>query len=479
MTLKKLLAGACALTVCCGLAACGGSNADSGSGDASSVPQTVAHDEKEEELIGNIADKLEDIELENKNIKFFSHWDINPGEGQKTSPELQLFKDKYDGTIEYVQTTWDARYTDLAKLIMANDSPDFFSAMDMDGFPKGAIKAMFEPIDDYIDLDSDLWAPAKVTNDNFVFNGGHYVAGVQSYPQFVCVYNTKTIADNGLDDPAELYWKDEWTWSNFSKMCIDFTDQDNDIVGLDGWWYAQALNDTCGVPLIGLKDGQLVNNMNDPQVAKVQELMYDLQKNDVCYDRAANNWSTRGGGVTGEGLGTYQTLFIPVGLWGVEGIPSSVTAFGDVEAGEIMFVPMPRMDDSDKYYVTARVDGYFLCKNAPNPEGWAAFMNCRMNALADSEELTLKTEQEDYLWNDDMINMRKEILRLVNENPVYDFQDGVSAELSSTMQDVRQATMITGGNTSTWTATVSEYEKAVDYLIKEANENIQTEPTAE
>ena len=40
---------------------------------------------------------------------------------------------------------------------MANDSPDFFPADDMDAFPKGAIKAMFEPIDDVVDFSSDIW----------------------------------------------------------------------------------------------------------------------------------------------------------------------------------------------------------------------------------------------------------------------------------------------------------------------------------
>ena len=67
-------------------------------------------------------------------------------------------------------------------------------------------------------------------------------------------------------------------------------------------------------------------------------------------------------------------------------------------------------------------------------------------------------------------------MTLVNTNPVYDFQEGVSAELSTQMQNVNQATMITGGGATTWTACVAEYEKAVDYLIKEANSSISDTP---
>ena len=473
-TTKRFLAGLFALTMCFGFASCG--NSESGGNDTEeSSAAIIDMDEEDKDALAQVAEQLDDTELENKNVKFFSHWDINPGDGQVVGPDIQMFWDKYDGTFEYVQTTWENRYQDLAKLVMANDSPDFFSAMDMDGFPKGAIKAMFEPIDDYIDLNSDLWAPAKPTCDAFVFNGGHYVAGIQSQPNFICIYNPKTIEDNGLEDPAELYWNDEWTWSKFTEMCIEFTDQEQEKVGMDGWWYSYALNDTCGVPLIGMEDGKLVNNMDNPQVTKVQELMYDLQKNNVFFDRASNNWSIRGDGTTGIGMGTGQTLFYPAGTWAIENSPENVTAFGDPEAGEIMLVPMPRMDDSDTYYVTSRVDGYFLIKNAPNPEGFAAYMNCRMATLKDAKEIGEKQLRDSYKWNDDMMAMREEILRICNDHPLYDFSDGVSEEMNALMLDVRQATVLTGGGATTWTANVEQYKAAIDYLVEEANNSIGAE----
>ncbi|MBO5449516.1 MAG: carbohydrate ABC transporter substrate-binding protein [Ruminococcus sp.] len=472
---KRLLAGVCALTLCCGLAACGGSGS---SDDESSKAKSIDLNDDQQKQVEDLTAKLPERDLANKEIKWLAHYDINPGDGQAISPGLKLFQEKYGGSVKFIQTTWENRYTDLAKSVMANDSPDFFPASDMDGFPRGAIKAMFDPLDDVIDFGSELWANSQAVNDSFIFNGKHYAACIQAAPNFVCIYNTKTIEDNGYEDPAELYYNDEWTWSKFSEMCLDFTDADADKYALDGYWYGQALNDTCGVPLIGLSDGKLVNNMSDPQVSKVQELMYELQKNEVVFDRSSNNWSTRGDGTTGEGLGSYLTLFIPCGLWGIENSPENVKPFGDVAAGEIMFCPMPRMDDSDKYYVSARVDGYHLCKNAPNPEGFAAYMDCLQVANAEASNITVEQLKNEYKWNDDMLAMREEVYRLVNENPVFDFQHGVSPEMETQMQSVNQATMITGGGATTWTATVAEYEKAVDYLIKEANENISETPEA-
>lgn len=469
--LRKMLAAAAALTMCAAVSACGSAG---GNDTEESSANAIKLNEEQQAVVDEAASKLPEIKLENSTIKWMAHYDINPGDGNVTPPGLQMFRDTYDGKIEFMQTTWDNRYTDLAKYVMANDSPDFFPASDMDGFPKGAIKAMFEPVDEYIDLSSDLWTDVKATSDAFTFGGGHYVIPIKSAPNFVCVYNTKTMEDNGYDDPATLYYNNEWTWSKFSSMCLDFVNADNDVYALDGYWYGQALNDTCGVPLIGLEDGKLVNNMKDPAVCKVQEMMYELQKNEVVFDRSSNNWNTRGDGTTGEGLGSYQTLFIPVGLWGIENSPENVKPFGDVEAGEIMFCPMPRLDDSDTYYVSARVDGYHMVKNAPNPMGVVAYMNCLKVCDKETAEITEQQLRNDYKWNDKMIEMRNEIYRLVNEHPVYDFQHGVSGELENMMTTVNQYTMVTGGGAGTWTACVEENSTAVDYLLKEANESMDT-----
>ncbi|MBR1738882.1 MAG: extracellular solute-binding protein [Ruminococcus sp.] len=471
---KRILAGVCALTLCSGLAACGGKN-----GKKDGAAQQANMNDDQVARIEAIADSLPDKQLANTEVKWLAHYDFNPGDGQAENPGLHIFQTKYGGSVKYISSTWDNRYTDLAKYVMASDSPDFFPASDMDGFPKGAIKAMFEPIDDYIDLDSDLWSQVKNSNDQFIFNGSHYVAAIKSAPNFVCVYNKKTMEDNGFDDPAELYWNDQWTFSKFSEMCISFTDADADKYGLDGYWYGKALNDTCGTPLIGLENGKLVNNMDKPEIEKVQNLMYDLQKNNVVFDRSSNGWDTRGNGETGNGLGSYLTLFIPVGLWGIENTPENTALFGDVDAGEIMFVPMPRLDDSDTYYVSARIEGYFLCKGAPNPEGFATLMDCLLAADKEASEIGEEQLVEVDHWNDEMIEMRREVYRLVEEHPVYDFEYGVSAELSQNMDTVNQATMITGGDPSTWTSTVQEWKGTIDYLIKEANDNIQTEPTAD
>lgn len=483
MTLtKRIIAGAFAAVFCLGMASCGSTDKDSSGSDAAASDskaeaQAIELDDTQKQTVGALADQLPEIELQKKAIKFIGHWDINPGDGQVVPPYLQLFKDKYQGEVEWVETTWDSRYDDIITHVLSKDSPDFFSAMDSDGFPKGALKGIFQPVDDYIDFSSDLWNDEAVQNavNMFTFNGKHYVAATGSSPNLICIYNTKTIKDNGMEDPAQLYKDGNWNWAKFKEMCEKFTAIGDDYYGLDGWWYEQGIANTVGVPLVGLDEsGKAVSNMDNGDVAKAQNFLTELEQAKVYFPRESNGGNPRGSGATGEGMAEGKTLFYPCGFWGIENTPESTALWGDVKAGDIMFVPMPRPDDGYPYWVDARLDnGYFLIKNAPNPEGFAAFMACLKVAASDPSAKQVATDQlkNSYGWNDEMINMKQEILDLCAANPVFDFKDGVSNEVSDLMNKIKVATM-NGSEAMEWNDVVSEYNDKVNYELKKANEQI-------
>lgn len=465
---KRLLAGSFALIMAASLASCGGK----GGSDASSEGKASKFEKKQEEQVNKLVTELPDKDLKNKTIKWLAHYKINPVDGKAPSASIQLFNKKYGGKITETITTYETRYDQLATLVMSGKSPDFFPADDMDTFPKGAIKNMFDPVDDYVDFSADTWADVKDVNDQFSLNGKHYIVVIEPTPDIVCFYNKTTIEDNGFEDPAELYKEGKWDWDVFEKMCKDFTDAEEDLYALDGYWYTRGIEQSCGVPLITIEDGKIVQNLSDPEVEKIQDRMYDLQKNEVCFPRADNDWNTRGNGENGNGLGSYQTLFIPIGIWGIEDTPENTKLFGDIAAGEVMFVPMPKNPESDVYYMAARVHGFTLCHNAPNPEGFAAYMDCCK--LANSSDVVSKIWDEqlkkDYKWTDELIEMRKECYKLAKEHPVFDLQEGVSADLKTLMeQSVREGTMVTNGEAKSWTEVRTENESAVNYLLKEAN----------
>ena len=110
-------------------------------------------------------------DLENKTIKWMSDWDINSDDTGKTTPvELAVFQERYGGKVEFHQTTYANRYDDLANAINSDEGIDFFYGGNWDAFPKGAVRGMFVPYDDYIDLDSELWADVKDANDAMMWN---------------------------------------------------------------------------------------------------------------------------------------------------------------------------------------------------------------------------------------------------------------------------------------------------------------------
>ena len=467
---KQLLAGSVALIMALGMASC--TNSDDNDNTNGS-----GFTDEQKEIVEKMKDKLPDDAKDSqkgKSITWLAHYDINPADGKISSPGLELFHTVYGGTIKYQATTWENRYNDLATGVMSGNGPDFFPADDMDTFPRGAIKQQFDPIDDYIDYSSDLWASSKEQADAFQFNGKHYICVINTLPTYACVYNKNTIEDNGFDDPAELFEKGEWDWDIFEKMCKDFTNEDEEKYGLDGYWYNKAISESSGVPMITLEDGLLVQKMSDPKIEKVQNMMYELQKYNVVFPRYKNDWNTRGSGANGEGLGSGLTLFIPIGLYAIEDSPENTKNFGSIEDGEVMFVPMPKDPDSDTYYISAKVSGYNLCHNAPNPEGFKAYMTCLKvaadNGGADIYEDQLKNE---YKWTDEMIEMRQKMYQMVIDNPVYDIQDGVSPELKTLMQNVSQATMITGGDAMSWTKCRSSNQSGVQWLLDDANKEIK------
>ena len=355
---------------------------------------------------------------------------------------------------------------------MANKSPDFIGADDMDMFPKGAIKAMIEPIDDYIDFTTPLWSDMKNAADQFMFQGKHYVAVSRIDPCYIWIYNKETIDDNGFDQPADLFHEGKWNWDTMSEMCIEFTNAEEDKFALDGWYYENALTQSTGLPLIGMNDGVITNNIGDPKLAKAQDMMYELQKNGVVYPKHEHDWKVRGD-VFGEGIGSGLTLFYPIGLWAIEDAPSVTKPYGDLSSGDVMFVPVPCSADSDAQYVPSRIHGFCICKNAPNPEGVAAFLDCTRLAETDeaAHKITLEQYQNDYGWTDEMMDMRQEIYDLAAQHPVFEFSQGVSKDLASLADNVTKATMHPA-EAETWSSVVSSNSKAIDYLIEEAQSDM-------
>ena len=469
---KQLLAMAVAVMSVMSLGACG--NSDS-SAAVSSNPGVALDSEKAEQLESAVEDvDWGNTELANTTLKWLAHYDINPADGKTEDPAIKLFKDKYNGSIEWVQATWETRYTKLASLVSSNDSPDMFPSGDMDAFPRGAIAGMFQPIDDYVDLSTEYWSDVKNACDVFTVGGKHYVAVIEVVPDIVCIYNTTFVEEHGYEQPADLYAEHEWTWDKMREMAIDFSDVDKEMYGFDGWWWWKAFSHTTGVPIVGYENDQLTNNLENADILKAENYIYDLTKANVKYPAHLNNWHVRGPNDEGTiGLGQGLTLFCPCGLYEIEDAPANTELMGDISAGEVMFVPMPSQDGSDPY-MQSRASGYLLVAGSKNPEAFAAFMLCSRVATMDEsvKAIYLSTLTEDYGWTQEMIDMREECYRLAAEKPVFEFGDAISQEFSDVYANITDATSKTNGDEKTWAEVISENNNGVNYYLDNANKQL-------
>ena len=173
---NKAIAFISALALMGTVTACGStdSGTSSTSAETSATTETTPAKELDEEDKAAVAemDTGDDEKLENGTVKWLSFWDLNPANGKPKSVELELFETKYGGKIEYIPTTYETRYSDLSTQVLGGTSPDLFPAADLDTFPGKAIAGMFEPFDDYLDFDSDLWSSgAKKLSDEHTLGG--------------------------------------------------------------------------------------------------------------------------------------------------------------------------------------------------------------------------------------------------------------------------------------------------------------------
>ena len=251
-----------------------------------------------EEIHKNAAesDLLTGDKLENGEIKWLSDWDINPDSTGKNVPtDLAVFQERYGGTVKYYKCTYENRYDKLAEYINSDEGIDFFYGGNLDAFPNGAIKKIFAPVDDYIDFDSPLWEDVKDLNDSFILNGKQYMAGVQATGDKVgVIYNKKTVAEAGLEDPADLYAKGKWDWDAFENMLEQYVDPSKQRYGIDGWWFEFGLMNTIGIPPVSLEEGRLISNIGDPSMERVQNWMYELsQKGYIAIGSEDLGWEAR------------------------------------------------------------------------------------------------------------------------------------------------------------------------------------------
>ncbi len=470
--MKKIIAMLLAMLMVFALVACKSNERE--------IVKITLSTEDSEAILAAAGIRLPDVEEAqgaNSVVTWFAWYDPfnNYDEDEIVNTGYWTFTEKYGGSIEWVECDYFERNDMLANLVLSGDSPDFSPAGSTSTatFPLDCIKGMYVPVNDYIDYENDpLWSSVAL-KDYFKLGEYNFAIVTDINPYNVVCYNKRVIDEWGFDDPAELYYNDEWTWDIFYDMCLEFSDPDEDRYALDGYAYAGALMEAAGVLPVGKDDeGNFYSNLDDPRIERAQNMIYDLVKNDCTYHEGSNRWALRGNGTFGSGLKEGLCLFYVIGTGFFTGPVDEISAvWGDMTAGEVMFAPLPRDPNGDgEYYMASGPGGYMLCSGGTNHAGAALLASCERFKIIDPTVVSIdeKNKREIYLWNDEMMDMLHEQYNIAARTPVVHYEGNLQSALNNAINALCDG--INRTNTpSTYGQLKEQYQETVAYYLEELN----------
>ena len=405
----------------------------------------------------------------------------NYSEGELVNTGYWTFQNKYGGSISYHETTYQTFADELAQLMVGGTPPDIMTGgtNSTASFPMRAIKGTIQPVDPWIDYDDPLWSPMKGLAEKFSIGGKHYQICIKTTPANVVPYNRRVIEEYGYDDPADLYWNDEWTWQKFCEMCMDFSDPDEDRYALDGYAYEGMFIESTGQQvLMNDENGRYYSNIDSPEIERGQDMLYQLLKNNCIYSKGTYN--LRDNGAWGAGVKDGLCLFYVIGeaFWTDRActIESLGKTWGDLTQHEFMFVPLPRDENGDGvYYCSSTFDNIrgamVIITDAPNPEGAALLASCIRFKDIDPivRQIDEKQLKERLCYTDEMLEMSKECQRIADSHFIIDYTGNLPDGLGEACYRLCQSMVRSGMEGSSWAQLKEANRESFEYYIEELN----------
>lgn len=456
---QKILAGTLAVTAAMGFSGCEESSPVS-SGDVNSVQQNTSITTTTNTLdddINNpvdITEFVEDATLENPNITYFGYYDFRVAGDVK--PAVKLFEETYGGKIDYYSCTWDERIDKLQLLISSDDSPDLVDREEV-SFPYLVTKSVYEDLTDYIDLTQSHWQAYAPLVEQYEWNGGHYYYPFTATALPDClIYNKTVFTDLALDDPKELYENGNWTWDTFKQVMIDFVERQD---GAIGGVYGLLSNDimlTTGVPLVGYNSGNIVNNIETPELERAASYLMELRREGLAV-RGDGMWSNEP-----APLAKHKVAFLGVGTW-------KITDFcKDYSEEEYGFVPYPRDPSADNYYYNCSAQGYFVPKGSKNIEGAAAFIDI-MRKCNDDPELRAVVKESimnDKKYSEEQYEFLTSFENIGSFDYVINFSNGFNTDLSNVIDGMlTNLAYEQGEDQKSWAQLKGEYKSVIEAVL--------------
>ena len=500
---RKILACTLAAAAVLGMTACDDEApvASDGSAASNSAPAAAATTSTQASTTADPDAGLELTDKENKvidtsacpptghagSLRYLGFYDIT--KDQKGTEQCLIFQsDLYGGSIDFISTPSGAAYYDkLANLIASDDSPDIVTK-DAMLLPGNVSKNLFEPLDGKIDLTAPQWKDMSNVIEQFAWKGVHYYYPHRTTTKYALNYSKKTIEENDLTDPYELYANGEWTWEAWRNMMIEFCNKDDKHVG----FYTTnntitSFIATTGTTMIDVQpDGTITNNLLSADVSRAMTFLEGLCRDGLTYDKSYGDWvspqvfSTACNNILftcTEPEWTY--IAATENLQNKEGVDSDI--FGEVS--EFSFVPFPRDPMADAYYTEFDTFGYLVPKGAKNLNGAVEFIN--LNRMYDIDPDIQAKVREDHVnptkiyfekgkyagsekwqmtWGEHEYDLWREMCDPANFSFIMEDAEGFSVDFTD---KIGQLLMGVVERSESWAKTSAEFSPIADGVISE------------
>ncbi len=461
---KRIGSAVLALLMCLAVTGCTkGGDKDSSHVDKVKVASTASAD-----AIEAIPDGAQ------KEIIWMGTYNLNPQrEEDEKTVEMTLFNKK-GGSVKWTSVIDAEKYDKLATAITSGkDVPDIFK-YEWIAFPSQVVTGMYQPVDEIVDFNSDLWKDVKPTADQFSLKGKHYVAPVSFSVGTLMMYDKDIIDNEGLDDPYELYTKGEWNYDTWYEIMSNFKQNnkgEEERYGVAGWFAPQLVQQT-GQTMVTYEDGVFKNNVNSPAIERAEELLYTIGKEGLV----DLNWY----GSAKSCFEAGSTLFYNMGPWAMTGTN------GPTAEDNWKVVPIPPDPQSDGKYMSSDMLAYMWVKGSTAKEAVKCWYECARVATLD--ETYKETGKEKFFvanpgWDEEMYQVLQDASSSEYKQ-IFDFGYGISSTLAeddsakgirapigALYEDIYKPD--DSGVQKTWTALKNSYTGTIDSELKEMNKKIK------
>ena len=378
--LSVILAAATALSVtACGNETAGQGNQSNGNESNSGGGTTTS---------GSFAEAVApeiDTNAETGTIKYFTYESNFNG---ASADMITLFKERYNGEIAVENTATSLTYAEmLGAKIATGDSPDIVRYEGW-AFPHGASFNMFTPLDSYIDLNSDLWKEIKEVADQFEYNGKHFYVPYMTCPHFALNYNNRVLEENGMPDPIQYVYDNTWDWNKFEEMLKRWKDIDPvNHIAYNGVG-ALSFSYTTGKKMIDVENGNIINNLRDPDIVRCMQWLENLKKQylvGASPDQIAAGMPS-GFVDPGQAFVDGNLLFLGMGAtWTYEAAKENLDKANI--PNEMKYIPFPKDPQADAWYQLSTTYGYLVPAGAQNVKGAVDWITLLRTEQTDPENV--------------------------------------------------------------------------------------------